>query len=167
MTDGMRGNMKTAICYASKSGTTKECAELLKKELPDSVLCNLESDKVNLDKYDCFVVGGSIRMGKLHKAAVKFINDNKSALMDKRCAFFICCGFPDQAEVFLMQNIDKELLSHSVCAASFGGKLELEKLTGIDRFIAKAVSNSVKNDPTKTPKILTENIKQFAQTLIK
>ena len=24
--------MKTAICYASKSGTTKECAELLKKE---------------------------------------------------------------------------------------------------------------------------------------
>ena len=165
MTGGMRGNMRTAICYASKSGTTKECAELLKKELPDSVLCNLESDKVNLDKYDCIVVGGSIRMGKLHKAAAKFINDNKATLMDKKCAFFICCGFPEQAEVFLMNNIDKELLSHSVCAATFGGKMELEKQTGIDRFIAKAVGNTMKNDPTKVPKILTENIKAFAETL--
>ena len=67
--------------------------------------------------------------------------------------------------LFLMQNIDKELLSHSVCAATFGGKMELDKQAGIDRFIAKAVGNSMKNDPTKVPKILPENIKQFAQTL--
>lgn len=157
--------MNTAICYATKTGTTKECAELLKKQLPNAVLCNIESDKVTLDNYDCIIVGGSIRMGKLHKAAAKFIIDNKAALMSKKCAFFICCGFPDQAESFLVQNIDKELLAHSVCAASFGGKMDLDKLSGMDKFIAKAVSNSMKNDPDKVPKILPENIKQFAEAV--
>lgn len=157
--------MKTAICYATKTGTTKECAELLKKQIPGAVLCNIESDKITLDNYDCIIVGGSIRMGKLHKAAAKFIADNKSTLMNKKCAFFICFGFPDQAESFLVQNIDKELLAHSVCAASFGGKMDLDKLSGIDKFIAKAVGNSMKNDPNKVPKILPENIKKFAEAV--
>ena len=157
--------MKTAICYATKTGTTKECAELLRKQLPDAVLCNIESEKITLDNYDCIIVGGSIRMGKLHKVAAKFIAENKSALMNKKCAFFICCGFPDQAEAFLVQNIDKELRAHSVCAASFGGKMDLDKLSGMDKFIAKAVGNSMKNDPNKVPKILPENIKQFAEAV--
>ncbi len=157
--------MKTAICYATKTGTTKECAELLKKQLPDAVLCNIESDKITLANYDCIVIGGSIRMGKLHKAAVKFMNENKEELMEKKCAFYICNGFPEQAEAFLVQNIDKELLSHSICAATFGGKMDLDKLKGLDRFIAKAVGNTMKNDPTKIPKILSENIKQFAENL--
>lgn len=159
--------MKTAICYASKTGTTKECAELLKKQLPGAVLCNIESEKITVDQYDCIVVGGSIRMGKLHKSAAKFIADNKTALLNKKCAFFICCGFPDQAEAFLVQNIDKELLEKSVCAATFGGRMDLDKLSGMDKFIAKAVGNTMKNDPNKIPKILPENIKKFAETIVK
>lgn len=157
--------MKTVICYATKSGTTKECAEMLKKHLSDAVLCNIETDKADLSKYDCIVVAGPIRMGKLYKPAVKFIQTNRSVLLEKNCAFFICNGFPEQAETFLVQNIDKELLSHSICAASFGGKMDLNKLTGMDKFIAKAVGNSLKNDPNAIPKILPESIKQFADTL--
>lgn len=157
--------MKTAICYATKSGTTKECAELLKKQLPDAILCNVETDKADLAKYDYIVVGGPIRMGKLYKPAAEFISANKTVLMEKKCAFFICNGFPEQTEAFLVQNIDKELLSHSVCAASFGGKMDLDKLKGMDKFIAKAVGNTMKNNPDAVPKILPENIKQFADAL--
>lgn len=157
--------MKTAICYATKSGTTKECAELLKKQLPDAILCNVETDKADLTKYDCIVVGGPIRMGKLYKPAAEFISANKTVLMEKKCAFFICNGFPEQTEAFLVQNIDKELLSHSVCAASFGGKMDLDKLKGMDKFIAKAVGNTMKNNPDAVPKIFPENIKQFADAL--
>lgn len=157
--------MKTAICYATNTGTTKECAELLKKQLSDAVLCNIESEKITLSNYDCIVIGGCIRMGKLHKAASKFIADNKTILMEKKCAFYICNGFPEQTEAFLVQNIDKELLSHSVCAATFGGKMDLDKLKGIEKFIAKAVGNTMKNDFAKIPQILPDNIKQFAETL--
>ena len=157
--------MKTAICYATKSGTTKECAELLKKQLPDAILCNVETDKADLSKYDCIVVGGPIRMGKIYKPVIQFIQKNHSVLMEKKCAFFICNGFPEQTETFLVQNIDKELLSHSVCAASFGGKMDLDKLKGMDKFIAKAVGNTMKNNPDAVPKLLPENIKQFADAL--
>ena len=157
--------MKTAICYATKSETTKECAELLKKQLPDAILCNVETDKADLTKYDCIVVGGPIRMGKLYKPAAEFISANKIVLMEKKCAFFICNGFPEQTEAFLVQNIDKELLTRSVCAASFGGKMDLDKLKGMDKFIAKAVGNTMKNNPDAVPKILPENIKQFADAL--
>ena len=157
--------MKTVICYATKSGTTKECAEILKKQLPDAVLCNIETEKADLSKYDCIIVGGCIRMGKLYKPAAKFIQENRTVLMDKKCAFYICNGFPEQAEAFLVRNIDKELLSHSVCATSFGGKMDLDKLKGMDKFIAKAVGNTMKNNPDAVPKILTENIKQFVDAL--
>lgn len=157
--------MKTVICYASKNGTTKECAELLKKQLPDAVVCNIEKDKADLSKYECIIVGGCIRMGKLYKPAASFIKTNRSVLLEKKCAFFICNGFPEQAENFLVQNIDRELLSHSICAASFGGRLDFSQLKGMDKFIAKAVSSGLKNDPHAIPQILPENIKEFAKAI--
>ena len=43
--------------------------------------------------------------------------------------------------------------------------MDLDKLSGMDKFIAKAVGNSMKNDPNKVPKILPENIKQFAEAV--
>ena len=158
--------MKTVICYGTKTGTAGECAKKLKALLPDAVLCDIEKDKVTLSEYDCIVVGGSIRMGQLHKAAKNFIVKNADLLKQKRCAFFICNGFLDQAEGFLIQNIDKELLEHALCAASFGGKLELEKLKGMDKFIAKAVTNSMKDNPDAVPKIHEENIREFAKVLM-
>lgn len=157
--------MKTIVCYASKTGTTKKATEMLKEQIGDATICDLEKDKVNLAEYDCVIIGGSIRMGQIHKAAKKFITENTSVLMEKKCAFFICNGFPEQAETILMQNIGQELLSHSICAASFGGEMDLSKQKGMDKFIAKAVVNSTKDNPQAAPKILPENIKQFAEAV--
>lgn len=157
--------MKTVICYASKTGTAKECAEKLKALLKDAVLCDIEKDKATLSEYDCIVVGGSIRMGKLHKATMEFIAKNKEIMKQKKYAFFICNGFPEQAESFLIQNIGQELLEDALCAASFGGKLELDKLKGMDKFIAKAVVNSTKGDESALPKIQEDSIKEFAAVL--
>lgn len=157
--------MKTIICYATKTGTTRKAAEMLKEQLSDVTVCDLAKDKVDLAEYDCIIIGGSIRMGQIHKEAKKFIVENKDVLMEKKCAFFICNGFPEQVETFMMQNIDQELLSHAICAASFGGEMNLENLKGMDKFIAKAVTNSMKDKPQSVPKLLPENIKQFAEAV--
>ena len=157
--------MKTVICYASKSGTARECAKKLKTLLSDAVLCDIEKEKATLSEYDCIVVGGSIRMGKLHKATANFIAKNKELLKEKKCAFFICNGFPEQAETFLVQNIGQELLENSLCAASFGGKIDIDNLKGMDKFIAKAVINSAKGDVNALPKIQEESIKEFADVI--
>lgn len=158
--------MRTVICYASKTGTTEKCAKKLQKLLKEADLCNIEKQKLDLSLYECIIVGGSIRMGHLHKAAKNFIKSNKSILLEKKTAFFICNGFPEQAESFLMQNIDKELLEQAVCAASFGGEVDLTKMKGMDKFIAKAVMNSLKNNPEATPKVNEESIKEFAEILL-
>jgi len=157
--------MNVAICYASKTGTTKTCAEKLKKLLPGATLYNLETEKMSPEKYACIIVGGSIRMGKLHKEAAAFIKNNKDILMERKCAFFMCNGFPEQAEQFFLQNVEKELLEHSICAASFGGEMDLSKQKGFDKMVAKAVMNSTKNNPDAAPKILEERIAQFAEII--
>ena len=157
--------MKTVICYATKTGTTRKGANELAGYLQDVTVIDIEKNSVNLSEYECIIVGGSIRMGQMHKAAKKFIQAHKEELLHKKCAFFICNGFPEQAETFLIQNIGQELLSHSICATTFGGEMELERLKGMDKFIAKAVSNSMKDNPVAAPKMLSENIKQFAEAL--
>ena len=52
-----------------------------------------------------------------------------------------------------------------MCAASFGGKIDLDTLKGMDKFIAKAVINSAKGDVNALPKIQEESIKEFADVI--
>ncbi len=74
--------MKTLICYASKTGTTKKAAGLLAEYFEDVTVMDLEKEKVNLCDFDCVIIGGSIRMGQLHKAAKKFIIEKKDELLN-------------------------------------------------------------------------------------
>lgn len=157
--------MKTIICYASKTGTTEKCAEKLKAIIGKAEICDIGKDSPNLSEYDCIIIGGSIRMGHLHKAARKLIQKNKNLLMTKKIAFFICNGFPEQTESFLLQNIDQSLLEHAVCSASFGGEVNLGILKGMDKFIAKAVMNMMRNTPDAKPEINEDSIREFAQML--
>lgn len=157
--------MKTIICYATKTGATRKAAEKLAHYIEGATICNLDREKVNLSDYDFVIVGGSIRMGQLHKTVKKFITEHTKELLEKKCAFFICNGFPEQAETFLVQGYGQALLAHSVCAATFGGEMDLARLKGVDKFIAKAVTNSMKDNPAAAPKLLPDNIRQFAEAV--
>ena len=158
----MRGKNENSNLLCNQKRHNKGMCRNVKKTVTG---CDFVQCGDGQSRFDCIIVGGPIRMGKLYKPAAQFISANRDVLMEKKCAFFICNGFPEQAEAFLVQNIDKELLTHSVCAASFGGKMDLDKLKGMDKFIAKAVGNTMKNNPDAVPKILTDNIKQFADAL--
>ena len=94
------GKMKTVICYASKSGTARECAKKLKTLLSDAVLCDIEKEKATLSEYDCIVVGGSIRMGKLHKATANFIAKNKELLKERSVHFLYATDFLNRQKHF-------------------------------------------------------------------
>ena len=53
--------MKTLILYASKTGTTQDCARSLAQKIPDSTLVDLCAQKPDPSGYDQVIVGGSIR----------------------------------------------------------------------------------------------------------
>lgn len=159
--------MKTLIAYAGTAGTTEKCARILGKKISDAMIVNLEKEMPELQDFDTIILGSNIHMGQFHKKAKNFINALREQIKDKKYAFFICNAFPEQAEAFFMQNIPQELLSSAVCVASFGGELDITKLKGMNKFIAKMVTNANKGDESKNPKILEDRIDAFVEVLEK
>ena len=155
--------MKVLIAYAGKTGTTQKCATILKDYLKDTEVSLVDLNVITPDvsQYDGVIVGGSIRMGMLAKAAKQFVAKNKEQLLTKKCGYFICNGFPAQAENFLSQNIAIDLLEKAACRASFGGELNVDSLKGMDKFIASAVTKSAREKNEPMPVILNDVIKEF------
>jgi menaquinone-dependent protoporphyrinogen oxidase len=86
--------MKTAIVFASKHGTTAKVAHLIKNglEYQNTDIYNLKvASKIDVDKYDCVIIGGSIHAGRVQSSLKKFCNKNHSILKSKHLGLFICC----------------------------------------------------------------------------
>lgn len=155
--------MKTLIIYASKTTTTKKCANLLKEKLNDVDISNIKSLNIDINNYDLIIIGSPIRMGLIDKNIKKFLINNLDILKSKKAAYFICCGFKENYLKYFEQNFPQELLDRALIYDTFGGELDLENQKGFDKFIVKMVS---KNNPQKEDiKILTKNIANFVNRL--
>lgn len=156
--------MKILIAYASKTGTAEKAAKLLGEHFADVTLRDLTVGSPNPKDYDAIIVGGSIRMGTLHKDARRWILENWNVLKTKKFGCFICNGFIDQAPQLIEQNFSDELMNLAVCVDSFGGELNVKKLKGMDRIMAKMVLKQINsNDSIEfLPCILTDHIQSFA-----
>lgn len=157
--------MNVLIAYASKTGATAKCAKILKALVDDSTLCDLTKEKPDLSQYNCVIVGGSIRMGVLHKATKNFIVKNKETLMRKKCAFFICNCFVDQANTYLKKNIPEELLKKAIAAGSFGGEMTLEDQKGFDKLVTKLVAKRGARTGKAKLHTSSEAINKFAEKI--
>lgn len=152
--------MKTLIAYASKTQTAKRCAERLNELIEGSELCDLTEKTPDISAYDGVIVGCGIRMGRFHKLARKFISDNKDKLRDVKLGVFICNGFPDYKEYFTNDFRNGEL--DGAIKASFGGELDVERLRGTDKLIAKMVLKSGKELPVLDDRAIEEFAEKFA-----
>lgn len=169
-----REKLKIAIIYTTKGGTTRECAELLSRELKgqDVTVADM-SEAPDLDMYDTVVIGFPIRAAKPAKAARKYIKANTDALLKKRVAYYMCCGFIDCAEEYAEKALPKELSERGVAVTCLGGSLDPTRFKGIDKMIVKAVraeilgggENGDQRDDMTIPTILDENIAQLASLL--
>lgn len=157
--------MAKLIVYASKTGTTEKCTNIIAKEIKDVTIVNLEKQNVDISKYDMIIIGTPIRMGMIHKKIKKFINDNFELLKTKKVAYFICCGFNENWKQYYEQNISKELLDKSIIYTTFGGEMDLEKQRGFDKFIVKMVSKNI--DGNKKIELVENNIEQFINEITK
>ena len=159
--------MKILIAYATKSGTTRVCAEKLADLLPqhDVTLVDL-SQNANLrpKDFDFTVVGGPIRIGKLHKAAKKFIE--LSTFEPSRSAFFICCGLDANAGEYFKKNFPAPLLGNALVYTSLGGELKPDKQSKLDKFLLKAfIEANRENEDFVMPTIYTEEIGRLADRI--
>ncbi len=166
--------MKIAIIYTTVGGTTRECAELVARELSahDVTVADMEHAPA-LEDLDIAVIGFPIRMAKPSKIARRYIKENRDKLLNMRVAYFMCCGFIDCAEEYAEKLLPKELMERAIDIACLGGSLDPARFKGFDKMIVKAVRSEIlgggdNGDERKDmslPTILDENIAQLADRI--
>lgn len=159
----MGNSLRTLIIYASKTGTTEECAKEINRKLQGSKMVNILNYSEDIDSYDLIVIGTPIRMGMIDKKIKKFLISNMEVLKVKRTAYFICCGFSENRKKYFDDNIPKDLLDTAIIYDTFGGRMDIKKQKGLDKVIVKMVSKGIGKD--KEVKIKMENINRFIKTL--
>lgn len=82
--------MKILIAYVSKSGTTAECAELLRRQFPgsDVTLSDLAAELPDVTAYDAVIAGSYIRFGKTDRHFREFLARNRGGF-DGETAWFV------------------------------------------------------------------------------
>lgn len=159
--------MSILIAYASNNSTTKECATILASKLPDVDIVNLAKKNVDINKYDTIIIGSCIRFNNIHSAIVDFIKDNLELLMKKNTAIYLCCGFPEKANQYLLHNFPKKLLNKSVSIKCFGGKLKVKLYKPYDSLIMKTVKKNFTNEKRDFTNIDYESIDEMVNDILK
>ncbi len=142
--------MRALILYASKSGASRECAELLWSRLEDCSICDMTRDLPDMEPYDTLILGSGIRMGKLYRPVRSFMRRNMNLLLSKNLAFYLCNAYPATLQKTIEANIPKPLRDQAACIVSFGGKPPFtspksQEWVQMDRIISfvKTVTSSV------------------------
>ena len=175
--------MKILIVYASESGTCRECADMLERELYKHEVTKYDVTKVmdftlSPSDFDACAVGGPVRFGKLHRDVRRYIKKYKDVLASRKCAYFLACGYTDKYDEYLKKSVPADLQDAAVVCELFGGRLKPENSSGFDRFFVKAARNSIVNqdESEKTyegelervlPEIVPENVARLARALEK
>ena len=84
--------MKSAIIYSSIDGQTKKICEVIKENLinnSEHELISIEnSSKLNIENYDCIIIGASIRYGKHSSKVMSFVKKNINLIKKQKTVFF-------------------------------------------------------------------------------
>lgn len=138
---------KVLVAYASCCGSTTEVAQAIADQLCQrgaAVDVRPVDEVQDVTDYTAVVVGSAIRMGKWLPAALQFVERNRAPLQARQTAFF----------TVHMLNTDDSAASRQARAAYvapvhavmtpqyeafFAGKMDLGKLSFLDRMIARMV----------------------------
>ncbi|WP_292598841.1 flavodoxin domain-containing protein [Mesotoga sp. UBA6090] len=153
--------MKTAIIYATRSGTAENCSQKLSDMLAgESTVINIKKvSSPDLSGYDAVIVGTFIRIGKVQKEISEFVQKNLKTLKEKRQGVFLCMGAREENfSEHLSRNFPKEFLDKCKAKGFFGGEFNLERLGFLSKMMLKAAS---KGKPQ--PHFIPSNIDRFAK----
>lgn len=79
--------MRTAIIYTTKYGSVKKVAkklaELIDPKHTDLIFLD-RNIPINLQNYDCIILGGSIHAGRIQKEMKTFCQSNMVILLEKK-----------------------------------------------------------------------------------
>ena len=169
--------MNLLIIYTTKTGTVTTSLDILEKYLPQAKItrCDLGQCREipTLEDFDFVLIGSSIRMGKIHKKIKNFVKANHDRLLNLNVGYFLCLGFVDLFDDYMIKNFPKDLRDNAAAITCFGGDMNPDKHTGFDKMIIKIVradilgggENGQARDDISLPTINEGNISQLAEII--
>ena len=164
--------MKLLIAYASKTGSVREMATLLRDKIPNHeiTLADLALECPDPADFDYVVLGGAIRFNRIHKALRAYIERYRDALAQMPHTLFLCCAFADQLEHYLAVAFPRELRESAESMEYFGGDLTLSRQRGLEKWITRMLRNSIlesEEEREVLPTLLPEHVRLLADRLRK
>jgi len=148
--------MKGLVIYKGKYGATKQYAMWIGQELQLPVA---SADRFHIDelpKYDFFILGSSVYIGKLE--IKDWLKKNFNVLQNKKIFFFQVAGSPVE-QIEKRQSYNKASLPPSILKKAqfyyLPGRMIMRNLSGWDRFMLKMGAKLTK-DPVEKKAMLTD-----------
>lgn len=135
-------NMKTAIIYYSKHGTTERVAYLIGESLNHKVdyISLRESPKPDNRTYDRIILGTSIYASTPSRIVTEFCKRNRLLLEQKVIGLFICCMNKEQETKEMEKAFPEYLQKLAISKAILGGEFLFDKMNCIERFITRKIA---------------------------
>ena len=166
--------MKGLIIYKSKYGSAKQYAEWFGEGLGFEVVSLNDMKSRDIKESDCFVVGGSVYMGRVK--AAKWVRDNWEGIKGKKVFFFsVGDTSPDDGkgvgEIWKV-NFPDEIRGKIKCR-HFRGRSSYKGMSATDRLIMNFATMFVKDQKEKermkgeTDNISKESALEFIEEIMK
>ena len=148
--------MKGLVIYKGKYGATKQYATWIGQELQLPVASADRFPIDELPKYDYFILGSSVYIGKLE--IQDWLKKNFYALQNKKIFFFQVAASPVE-QIEKRQSYNKASLPPSILKKTqfyyLPGRMIMRNLSGWDRFMLKMGAKLTK-DPVEKKAMLTD-----------
>jgi len=154
--------MNGLVIYKGKYGATKQYAMWIGKELQLPVASADRFPIDELPKYDYFILGSSVYIGKLE--IKDWLKKNFDLLQNKKLFFFQVAGSPIE-QIEKRESYNKASLPTSILKKIrfyyLPGRMIMRNLSGWDRFMLKMGARLTK-DPVEKKTMLTDfdNVKK-------
>lgn len=157
--------MKVLIIYASNNDTTKICSDFLAEKLPEATVANLKKEKPDPNLYDTIVIGSCIRFNLVHNNVLTYVKENMDTLMKKNTAVFLCCGFPEKTNQYLLHNFPKSFLDKCFSIKCFGGRIKVKTHRIHEQLLIKTVQKGFKDAGRELTEIDYDSINEMAEEI--
>ena len=142
--------MNGVIIYQGKYGATEQYANWCGEELNLLVKKTADLSREQLNKFDFLILGTSVYVGKLQVR--KWLKENYDNIKGKKIFLFQVAATPTdeikKREVYNTKNISPDILQD--CEPFYlPGRLVMEKLSWLDRFVLKLGARMTKDKKAK------------------
>lgn len=147
--------MKVAIVYSTHYGLSTEAAHILQEELntpSDIIQFDLDTNIEDLDSYDAYILGGSIRMGIFNQEFMKWMKEKSADLATKPLGLFIAYGYEDNLKNYLKAVFPSEIRKKALFIAHLGGRFNKpEQYNFYDRALIKLMKSQLQKKNNELP----------------